>query len=214
MRTAASVILFVLLLATPTAAHQLDEYLQAARLSLARNQITLEVDMTPGVNVTPAIVALLDRNDDGAISRDEARAYGESFLSEVVLELNGRTIPLTLTLVEIPSRAEMNDGMGTIQLRASGRREYVTAGRHVLHFRNGHQPAGSVYLVNALMPDDSAVAVLSQARDPRQQSIRIEYEVGWPWTAKVLWLLLAVLVASGFSRKLRFGFSQKVGSSA
>ena len=213
MRTAA-VILFVLAMPATSVAHRLDEYLQAARLSLARNQITLEVDMTPGVNVAPAIAALIDRDRDGAISRDEAGAYGQSVLQEVVLELDGRPIPLTLTRVEIPSRDEMHDGMGTIQLRASNRSEYVAAGRHHLHFRNDHQPGGSVYLVNALMPDDGGVAVLSQARDPRQQSIRIEYAVGSPWTARVLWLVVAALVAHGFSRRLRFGFSRKIESSA
>ena len=104
--------------------------------------------------------------------------------------------------------------MGTIQLRASGRTDYVPAGRHQLHFRNDHQPAGSVYLVNALMPDDAGVAVVSQARDARQQSIRIEYEVGSQWTARFLWLAVAALVAASFSRKLRFGFGRKIECSA
>jgi hypothetical protein len=202
MKKISAIALLVLALPAPASAHRLDEYLQAARLSLARDRITLEVDMTPGMNVAQAIAALVDGNGDGVISQSEAGAYGESVLKELVLELNARAVPLTLTRVEIPSRDELNDGMGTIQLRATGR-VHVAAGRHELHFRNNHQPAGSVYLANALLPEDAGVAVLAQARDPRQQSIRIDYEVEPPW-AKVLWVVVAVtLLAASFSRTLR-----------
>jgi hypothetical protein len=213
MKTMTTVVLFVLAMPAHSAAHRLDEYLQAARISMGRNRIALEIDLTPGVNVAPAIVALLDRDGDGTISRSEAGAYGESVLREVALELDGRAVPLTLTAVEIPSRDDMSDGMGTIQLRASASSLYVRTGRHQLHFRNNHRPAGSVYLANALLPEDTGVAVLSQARDPRQQSILVEYEVS-PWTT-VLWLVVAGLVACGFSRKLRFSdLRNRIGSSA
>jgi hypothetical protein len=202
MKKVAPIILLVLAMPVSSSAHRLDEYLQAARLSLARDGLTLEVDMTPGVNVAQTIAALIDRNGDGAMSQSEAGAYGATVLKELVLELNGRAVPLTLTRVEIPSRDELNDGLGTIRLHATGG-AHVIAGRHQLHFRNNHQPTGSVYLANALLPDEAGVVVLSQARDPRQQSIRIEYEVQSQWT-KVLWLVVGgTLVASGFSRKLR-----------
>jgi hypothetical protein len=189
-----TVVVFVLAMPVQMAAHRLDEYLQAARVSLDRAQITLELDMTPGVNVAPAIVTLLDRNGDGTISQSEAGAYGNAVLKEIVVELDGHAVPLTLARVEIPSRDEMSDGLGTIQLRAVGARQHVTGGRRLLHFRNNHQPEASVYLVNALMPEDAGVSVVSQARDPRQQSVRVEYDVGPRWTAQVLWLVLAAVV--------------------
>ena len=72
-------------------------------LSLARDRITLEVDLTPGVNIAPAIVALLDRDGDGTISPIEAEAYGQAVLADLVLELDGRPVALTLTRVETPS---------------------------------------------------------------------------------------------------------------
>ena len=205
-RLAVAIVVFVLAMPAPSAAHRLDEYLQAARLSLTRRQIALELDMTPGVNVAPALFAFLDRNGDGKISESEAGAYGDRVLEDVVLELDGRPVPLTLTRVEIPSSAAMSDGMGTIQLRAVGPSQSVAAGRRQLHFRNDHQPAASVYMVNALMPEESGVSVVAQARDPRQKSVRVEYDLGPQWTAQVLWLVVAAvvltpLVASGFSRK-------------
>ena len=55
MRTSApAAIVSRLAMRADTAAHRLDEYLQATRLSLARNQITLEIDLTPGANIAAA----------------------------------------------------------------------------------------------------------------------------------------------------------------
>jgi hypothetical protein len=189
-------IVFALALPAKPAAHRLDEYLQAARLSLARDRITLEVDLTPGANIASAIVPLLDRDGDNTISPIEAAAYGRVVLADLVLELDGRPVALTLTHVEAPSIDEMRDGSGTIQVRAAGTVEAVAAGRRRLDFRNNHYPAGSVYLANALMPDDRDVGVVAQTRDPRQREIRIEYDVRPRWSARLLWLVLGAAALS------------------
>jgi hypothetical protein len=184
----------VLLLAIPanSAAHRLDEYLQAARVSLGRDVITLEVDLTPGSNITPAIVPLLDRNGDNTISPGEAKAYAQVVLADLRLELDGRPLALTLRRVEIPSIDEMRDGLGTIQLRADGPIDVLPVGRRELYFRNDHRPAASVYLVNALVPRDPAVVVLSQARDARQRDVHIAYDVGPHWPSQLLWIIFGV----------------------
>jgi hypothetical protein len=198
---------FVLAMPTGSAAHRLDEYLQAARVSLERDRITLEVDLTPGANIASAIITLVDRDADTAISPDEARAYGQRVLSELVLELDGSSVPMTLTRVETPTVADLRDGVGTIQLQAAGSITTAAARHRELYFRNTHRPDLSVYLVNALLPDDDAVRVVAQRRDPRQQSVRIEYEVGRQWPARMLWLLfggvgLSVLIVF---RRARLG---------
>ena len=118
-----AVIVGVLAMPAESAAHRLDEYLQAARVSLARDRITLEVDLTPGANIAPAIVALLDRDGDNTISPIEAGTYGQAVLSDLALELDGRAVAVTLTRVETPSIDDMRDGIGTIQLRAAGQIE-------------------------------------------------------------------------------------------
>lgn len=191
MRTVSvAAIAFVLAMPAESLAHRLDEYLQATRLSLARDGVAVEVDLTPGVNIAADIVTLLDRDGDNTISSLEARAYGEAVLADLVLRLDDQAVQLTLTRVEIPSFAEIADGVGTIQLRAAGNVTAILAGRRHLYFQNNHQPASSVYLVNALLPQDRAVDVAEQRRDPRQQTVRIEYNVGSRWLAQLLWLLL------------------------
>jgi hypothetical protein len=182
-------IVFAVVLPAEPAAHQLDEYLQAARLSLARDRITLELGLTPGANLASVIVPLLDRDGDSAISPMEAGAYGHVVLSELLLELDGRPVPLTLTRVEVPSIGEMREGSGTILVHAAGPVEAVLAGRHRLDFRNTHQSAASVYLANAMIPEDGDVRVAAQARDPRQQAFRVDYDVRPQWPARWLWLV-------------------------
>ena len=169
-------------------AHQVDEYLQAARLSLSHDRVTLDLDLTAGVAVAPAIIARLDANGDNRISPLEARAYGQSVLSDVVVTLDGQPVAVTLASVEVPSTAEVRDGVGTIQLRAAGTVAGRHSGRRLLHFRNNHRPDVSVYLVNALRSDDAGVQVLTQTRDPYQSEIQIEYSVDPHWLIRAAWL--------------------------
>ena len=187
MRAVAAAV--VLLLANPgqSSAHRLDEYLQATRVSLERDRVTLEIDLTPGANIAPAINALLDRDGDKTISPAEAEAYARVVLADLVLELDGRPVAVTLTRVEVPPLDEMRNGLGTIQVRAFGAVE-VAAGRRYLHFRNNHHPEGSVYLVNALLPEEDDVDVVDQIRDSRQREVQVEYHVGPYWPAQVIWI--------------------------
>jgi hypothetical protein len=117
-------------------------------------------------------------------------------LNDVVVTLDGRDVPMTLTRVDAPSIDDMRDGLGTIQLRAVGHLAALAAGARVLSFHTTHQPAASVYLVNALVPEDAGVAVVAQRRDRRQQAVHVEYRVGPRWSARLLWLLLG---AAGLS---------------
>jgi nickel/cobalt transporter (NicO) family protein len=196
MRVFAAALVGALLSPAVPAAHRLDEYLQAARVSLERDRLTLDVDLTPGANVASAFVSLLDRDGDTAISPAEAEAYGRRVLSELVIELDQHPVAVTLTRIEAPSIGEMRDGVGTIQLRAVGVIDPVAAGRHDVYFRNNHEPAPSDYLVNALIPQDGDVSVVAQDRDRRQQGIRIEYSVSRHRLAPWLWLAVAAAAIS------------------
>ena len=70
----------------------------------------------------------------------------------------------------MPSVAEMGDGVGTIQ--STRRRHHPGAGPRPrpLYFRNDHHPDASVYLVNALVPDDRDIAVAAPGRAIRSST--------------------------------------------
>jgi len=191
-RIVLATIVFALVIRAEPTAHRLDEYLQAARVSLARDRIILEIDLTPGASIATAVITRLDRDGDNAISPAEAAAYGQVVLTDLVLKLDDRPVALTLAHVEIASIDEMRDGVGVIQLRAVGDVPADVVGRRHLYFRNNNQPGTSVYMVNALIPDDRDVGVIGQARDPRQREVRIEYSIGPRWHVRLQWLLVGV----------------------
>ena len=199
---AATAGLLLVLSASPSA-HRLDEYLQAARVSLAHSRVALEIDLTPGAAVADGIIALIDRDADKRISPLEAERYGREVLADVVLELEGRAISLTLDHVEATSLEELRYGVGTIQVRASGEVESRMSFRRYVRFQNNHQPGSSVYLVNALIPSDPGISVIGQTRDAKQRDVRIEYSVSPQWPKYVYWPVLGLVVGGLWLVKAR-----------
>ena len=191
----------LLVLSASPSAHRLDEYLQAARVSLGHTRVDLEIDLTPGASVADGIISLIDRDGDKRISPLEAERYGREVLAEVVLELDGRPIALTLNHVEASPLEELRHGLGAIQLRTSGDVESRMSFRRELHFQNNHHAASSVYLVNALMPTDSGIRVVSQRRDAKQRDARIEYSVRPQWPKYVYWPILGLVVGGWWFMK-------------
>jgi nickel/cobalt transporter (NicO) family protein len=181
----------LLALPAPCLAHRLDEYLQATRIALARDHIDVEIDVTPGALIAGNITSRLDLDADGHISPLEAEAYGQAVLRDVQLDLDGVPLLLTLTRVEVPPVGEMSDGVGTIQIRATGHIAPIAPGRRSVFFVNNHRPDGSVYLANALVSADSGIDVVAQTRDVRQRQIRVDYEVRKTAGSPLAWSLVA-----------------------
>src|SRR5439155_8439248 len=119
--------------AMPAQGHQLDEYLQAARIGLEPDRIVVEMSLTPGAAVARQIFSSLDRDGDGRISAPETASYAETVRSDLVLELDGRTCPVRLLRAGSPRWSEMREGVGTIRLNAECGVP-VSRGRHRLRF--------------------------------------------------------------------------------
>jgi hypothetical protein len=180
----------------PSLAHRLDEYLQASRLSVDRDGVTLEIDLTPGVSVAPQVLALIDTDGDGQLSAAEAEAYANQVLNSVALSIDGRPVALILTGEQFPQLGEMTLGTGMIRLRATAKIPEVAAGRHQVFYRNSHQPELSVYLANALVPSDNQIEISGQSRDYAQHELIVDYRVtpktAWP---RSLWLIASLAIA-------------------
>ena len=181
----------------PAGAHRLDEYLQATRLSIDVDRVSLEIDLTAGISVARQVFGWIDTNRDGQISSTEGHAYAEQMLGAVVVSLDGRTAPLSLIDSRFPEPRDMATGTGTIRLRATANLTAAATGRHQLSYFNGHQAETSVYLVNALIPDDPRIRITDQRRDPAQHRLTIDYDVttNSAW-ARTSWLM-AGLAAVG-----------------
>jgi hypothetical protein len=181
------------LLAWPPSAesHRLDEYLQATRLSFSRDRVVVELDLTPGVSVARQVFAMIDRDGDARVSPAEIEAYGQRVLQDLSLRIDGRVSTLTLVRAESPTWDEIREGLGTIRLEAAAVAPLATYGRHRVAYDNSHEPAIGVYLVNALAPSVTDIAIGPARRDMLQRHIELEVDVR-TWFATATWLILSV----------------------
>ena len=68
-------------LATPAAAHRVDEYLQATRLSVDIERVDLEIDLTAGSALASEVFGWIDTNRNGEISDAEGQEYAQQVLN-------------------------------------------------------------------------------------------------------------------------------------
>ena len=203
-----TILALLLVLPAPAAAHRLDEYLQATRISVYLDRVSLEIDLTAGVAVAPTVFALIDADHDGQVSAVESEAYAQLVLSSVVLEVDNQLLPITLVRSQFPQFRDMSMGVGTILLEATAKAPAAVAGRHQLFYLNTHRPDMSAYLVNALVPADTRIRISDQRRDMRQRELRLDYSVipdafvlwapSWRFIAGLGLLSLLALAASLF----------------
>lgn len=175
-------------------AHRLDEYLQATLIDIAPARVRLEVNLTPGVAVFPAVIALMDTDRDGRVSPEEQKIYASQFLRDLSLDLDRTRLALTLVEVHFPELDEMKGGLGSVQLKLSANvMPGLTEGSHQILFQNRHQSGMSAYLANVLAPGQG-IAVLSQDRDERQTRFQVEYSLSAEAARQVPpWTLLTAL---------------------
>jgi hypothetical protein len=183
----------------PASAHQLDEYLQASRLAIAKTQLRIEMSLTPGVAVAPTVFALIDRNGDGQVSSTEIDSYARELLRDVVLSVDGQPVALTIAGVAGATWEAMRDGAGTIRVEALASVRAMSAGRHQIRLVNTHQSGLSVYLVNALAPADPDITIAAQRRDVLQHGIELDVDIA-SWSSSMLWTALFVCAFATLAR--------------
>jgi hypothetical protein len=165
--------LLALGLAGGAAAHRLDEYLQATLIGVTRDGTDVEIHLTPGVAMLPALMAVIDQDGDGRISSGEERAYVGRVAREVELRVDGAPAPLSVIESNFPTLEAMREGLGTIGIKL-----HTARSGHELRFENRHLPQVSVYLVNCLAASSDGLVVKRQERDEAQRSIAFEYSFG------------------------------------
>jgi HupE / UreJ protein len=155
-------------------AHQLDEYVQASKLSIARDVVRVELRLTPGVKVLPRVLAAIDTNGDGTISTDEQRAYADRVRGDLTLRIDGTRLPLRLVSLGYPGKDEMKEGLGEIRMDFEAALPAGGAERR-LDFENHHLRDVAVYLANALVPQDTSIRITAQRRSYEQSSFTVEF---------------------------------------
>ncbi len=185
----------------------LDEYVEAAQISLAPDGARVELRLIPGVEVADRVFVIIDSDGDGQISSAEEQTYARRVMQDITLEVDGRRAPLALKGVEFPSRREMNEGVGAIRLDLAAEADLRGAGEHRLSFRNYHLPKLGSYLANALVPSTDAIKITAQQRDALQHELQVDFLVlytdarTWPrWIGVLLFGLFLALLLTQWKR--------------
>jgi hypothetical protein len=208
MRALCGVVPLWLALINSAAAHRLDEYLQATRLAIDIGRVDVEIDLTPGVSVASKVFGWIDTNHDGSVSPAEGKAYAHAMLRSAVLKADGAGVALTFEECRFPTLEEMKEGVGTIRLRAQAAISVAASGRHQISYLNMHRPELSVYLVNALVPENRRVQIGEQRRDVAQHGIILDYTVTGDGPGDRTLALFLGLGMAGFLA-LRVGVSRR-----
>jgi hypothetical protein len=182
-------------------AHRLDEYLQASRISVEPGRLEVDIDLTPGVAVASRIVRDIDRDADGRLSADEQRGYAAVVIEALRLQVDGQPVRARLVSFAFPELDALRRGDATIELKCAADMPPLASGQHRIFFENQHHRDVSVYLANALVPQDDRVAIVDQLRDGSQQDLTIVYRLrgGDAWFSG-LWVfgLLSVAIVTAF----------------
>ena len=160
---------------TDVSAHRSEDYLQAARIGLEPDRVSITLDLTPGIAVAESFIAALDHRGDGAVSTDEQRRYAGQVASALKVEIDERPLRPRVVSWSFPELSAFRRGEGTIRLKIRATLPKVSAGSHRLFFRNVHLAGHSAYLANALVPESARVTVTAQRRDRDQRELAIEY---------------------------------------
>jgi hypothetical protein len=176
-RTLCRLPLLLALLSLPSDAfaHRDDQYLQATLVAVEPSGVRLQINLTPGVAVAEQVIAEIDRDRDGAISKNEAAAYAKLLHRDLTLRMDGRNLELKLTASEFVAPAELRTGAGIIQMEFSAIFGRLAAGSHRLTLENRHLTAMSVYLINAARPRVATVHITRQKRNENQSAGEIEF---------------------------------------
>jgi hypothetical protein len=167
---------WALALQAPAFAHEVDEYVQAALISLERDHLDVQLRLVPGADVFSQVFAGIDTNADGVVSDAERQAYARSVLRDLSLSMNGRRVTADIASTQFPAVDLMKEGLGEIQLtlrvsvpKPGARQKFV--------MENHHQRGISAYLVNCLKPRDPSLHIVTQRRSADQARYELDYEV-------------------------------------
>jgi hypothetical protein len=159
-------------------AHRLDEFLQAARIAVERDRVQLEMTLTPGMAVADDVIREIDADRNGVLSQEEGQLYASRVLSALTLRVDD-ALPLHLQLAgsSVPAVTVLRAGDGAIIIRSEAVVPYLPVGPHRLFFHNMNAAGNSVYLANALVPEDDDVGVTGQQHAGDQSQLTIEFVV-------------------------------------
>src|SRR3984957_17842576 len=133
--------------------------------------------LVPGVAVASQVVTAIDTNADGVISAPEQQAYAQRVLHDLVLSVDGHSLPVRLFSARFHDIAAMQRGVGEIQISLTASLLPGIDHRRLV-FENHHESGIAVYLVNCLVPEDHNIQLAGQTRNQNQSFYQLDFVEG------------------------------------
>ncbi|MEV6344412.1 hypothetical protein [Actinoplanes sp. NPDC051851] len=169
-------VIFMLFPAGAAWAHPLDISWQTSYVTVDTGRVTVEVKLSAGVLVAPALIAALDRDGDRVFSAAEGSAYARTVMAKLTLLVDDAAVELSPAGVTLPTYAEAAAGYGTLRITATGVLPSAT-GDHTLLYRNDFTPAKPRYQATVFTAKNAPVSVGRQTHDEDQQQVQTFFSV-------------------------------------
>ncbi|MFB9990894.1 hypothetical protein ACFFLM_02710 [Deinococcus oregonensis] len=172
------VCLVLALLSGGAGAHPVDEMVQGAYLTLTPGAVQLELDLTPGVQVSAPVLKSLDANADERVTSAEARVFAVRVLAQSTLTLNGAAVRWTVDEVTVPPFQNLKLGSDTIKIYATAKRP-DQPGAGTLVYQNRYQPVKSQWTANVFLQPAAGwnYAVTGQSRSNDGRQLAVKYRI-------------------------------------
>lgn len=164
------------LLPGPACAHRLEGLLQATLVEVLPSEIGIEVTLSPGIDIAPKLIAMLDTDGDGRFSAIESAVWAETFMAGQSVRVDSRALTLWVQSVRTSPFAEMTNGHGEIVVSFKADLGAIGSGPHRIECSNRYEPIPSTYQCNGLVPKAPGVQISSHARDERQRELLLKAE--------------------------------------
>ncbi|MDE3199200.1 MAG: hypothetical protein KGN84_22815 [Acidobacteriota bacterium] len=185
-----------MLLAPAASAHRLDEFLQAALISVSSSRMEAEIRMVPGVAVLPLVMASVDTDGNGVVTDAEWNRYAARALRDLSFTIDGLRLQPRLVAAAFPKTEDLKEGLGEIDLTLRADLPSGGGARRLV-FENRHEARIGAYLVNCLAPDDPKITIDAQKRNYTQSSYELDYTQEGTRALSYRWLA-ALAVAAVF----------------
>jgi len=158
--------------ATPALAHPTDEVVQQVYLTPAASGLEVRLDLTPGVLVSGPFTATIDTDGDGTLSSAEVDAHTAAVQSAVAVQVDGRSVDLTLTGHTYPPAALLAAAGGTVTLEWTGA---LPADAHQLVVTDRYETAGrpAVQMSVLVPPDPVPLGRIAHADGGRSMTVAL-----------------------------------------
>ncbi len=166
------------LLPHAASSHPIDEIVQATYISFGKNEISVELDLTPGAGVAPEIVDDIDANHNRRIEKSEIRSFAMRVLENCVLRVDDSALLLILTDSNLPTYQTLWAGLDEIKIYAIVSNP-LTEGTHWLDYENRYEPAPSRRNANVILrsAELGQFQVNQQWHDVGGRQLLVRYEV-------------------------------------